>query len=379
MDYLCGELLRDCRAATRAPGAEVWAPKAGRQPGLSSEGMRYGFRGWVRGRRLARVSAAASVVVAVCLAMFRFVDYDAPVLYAVVPFAPAVAAIAGIGAACTFGRRAAAVVVAGVVVAVALVLPGPVVPRLGCDVQATRDDADIVLLSHNVELGANNGAEVAAQITAIDPDVVLLQESDEALVEKLLLSLDDTYPHVARSVGTGTTIIATLSRWPLADIVDTYDRDRPLNPFLITTVETPGGSVRVANVHLTAPIRGWLQERHEREYRDLMGPPYQTEVDVLMGDFNSSKTHVSHRRLLDTGFVDAHRQVGCGLGTTWSPLGMGGAVLPLDHMLTAPTARAESFQILDYAGSDHRAIVGSVTLTARSARAPTRPDPSQGG
>lgn len=301
-------------------------------------------------------------MIAAAVALLRFVDFDAPLLYAIVPLAPVVATLAAIGAAWTFGRRAAAVAVGGAVLAGLLVLPGPVTPRLGCEVRSMRNDADVVIFSHNVELGADNPTEVAAQIIAVEPDVVLLQEGDGQFVERLLPSLDGAYPHLARSVGTGTTSLATLSRWPLADIVDTWDPDRPLNPFLITTVETPGGPLRVSNVHLTAPIRGWLQDRHEREYRDLMGPPFQTEVDVLMGDFNASNTHVSHRRLIDSGFVDAHRTAGCGLGTTWSPLGRGAAVLPLDHLLAAPTAQVESFQILDYAGSDHRAIVGSVTL-----------------
>ncbi len=205
--------------------------------------------------------------------------------------------------AATYGWRVGAMVIGLALTAAVLSLPGRVVPRTGCELE--RDG--VTIMSHNVHWQADNAVEVANQIIEVDPDVVLLQEGDEEFRQELLPLLDGTYPHIALSRGTKTTSMATLSRWPLVDVHDTWQAGRPMNPFLITTVETPDGPIRVANVHATTPVKAWLQERHENEYRFLMGPPFQTEVDVLMGDF-------------------------------------------------------KSFEILDFAGSDHRAIAGSVRI-----------------
>ena len=75
--------------------------------------------------------------------------------------------------------------------------------------------------------------------------------------------------------------------------------------------------------------------------------------------FNSSASHADYRRLVASGLTDAHREVGCGSGLTWSVFGV--RLLSLDHMLTAPTVQVTSFEVLDYGGgSDHKAIAGSV-------------------
>lgn len=345
---------------SRSPGHIGWVTL----PGREIIGTNVGYVARMADRRLSpralrvvRTLAAAGAVVMIALSLIRFVDFNAPVLYGIVPVAPLLAAIAMVALAATYGRWTGALVVGLVLTAAVLSLPGRVVPRTGCEL----DRDGLTIMSHNVHWQAGNAAEVAAQIIEVDPDVVLLQEGDEGFRQELLPLLGNTYPHIALSRGTKTTSMATLSRWPLVDVHDTWQAGRPMNPFLITTVETPDGPIRVANVHTTAPVKKWLQERHENEYRFLMGPPFQTEVDVLMGDFNASNAHLAHRRFVESGFVDAHREVGCGVASTWTP-GPRLAVLSLDHMLTAPTVEPRSFEILDFAGSDHRAIVGSVRV-----------------
>ncbi len=114
--------------------------------------------------------------------------------------------------------------------------------------------------------------------------------------------------------------MAKLSRWPLTAIVDTWREDQQINPFLLTTVETPEGSIRVANVHLTVRLGHQRQERQEREFQPMLGPTF-SDVDVLVGDFNASAAYVRYRQLFQGGFVDTHGEAGCG-GAWPGPEGM---------------------------------------------------------
>lgn len=310
----------------------------------------------IRRRVVGTVRALSGVVVVVTigLSLLRFVDFDTPLLFAAVPVAPTFAAGAVVAAAVAVGRRTTTVALTTVVLVFGLALPGTIVPRTGCEVNGD----GISVMSHNIYMRSYDPAVIADQIMAVGADVVALQESEDDFMVALLPLVEEQYPYVARSEAEGTLAMATLSRWPLTDVVDTW-RDQQINPFLITTVETPEGSVRVANVHLTVPASHQQQERQEREFQAMLGPTF-SDVDVFIGDFNASAAHVRYRRLLRGGFVDAHRQSGCGWGVTWSRRGV--ALMSLDHMLTASTVQPTSFQILDYAGSDHRAIVGSVSL-----------------
>ncbi len=302
-----------------------------------------------------RSFGGVAVVVTIGASLLRFIDFNIPLLFAIVPVAPTFAAVALVLAALTFGRRTAAATFSCVVLAFGLALPGTLLPRTGCEMAAD----SVTIMSHNIYWRSYDPATIAAQILAVGADVVALQESDDTFMAALLPLVEGQYPYLARSEAQETLGMATLSRWPMTDVVDTWRDDQQINPFLITTVETPEGSVRVANVHLTVPASHPQQERQEREFQAMLGPTFG-DVDVFIGDFNASAAHVRYRRLVQGGFVDAHREAGCGWGVTWSRRGV--SLMSLDHMLTASTVRPESFQVLDYAGSDHRAILGSVSL-----------------
>lgn len=302
---------------------------------------------------MVRALGGIAVLVTVGISLLRFVDFDAPLLYGAVPVAPFFAAIATVATAATFGRRATVAALAAVLVAAGLALPGRVLPRTGCEL----DYEALTIMAHNVYWRTGDPAETAAQILTVRPDVVLLQESHDEFLLELLPLVEQHYPYVVRSAARHTTSMATLSRLPLSDVVDTWVETEEHNPFLITTVDTAGGPVRIANVHMSAPIGPGLQLRQALEYEVMSGSDLG-DVDVFMGDFNSSASHADYRRLVASGFTDAHREVGCGSGLTWSMFGV--RLLSLDHMLTAPTVQVTSFEVLDYGGSDHKAIAGSV-------------------
>ena len=120
---------------------------------------------------------------------------------------------------------------------------------------------------------------------------------------------------------------------------------------------TDVGSLRVANVHLSAPVNLERRSNQRDEFAEMAKWRIDESVDVLMGDFNASRAQALYRRVVGDGYTDGHRVAGCGTGLTWSRRAdKGPALLSLDHALIHDRLRVESFEVLDFAGSDHKAI-----------------------
>lgn len=220
------------------------------------------------------------------------------------------------------------------------------------------DGDALTVYSHNVLWSIGDPDAVADQILASGADVIALQESDEAFVARVSELVDDVYPHVVSATSTKTLSLATFSRYELYDPLDTTDDDPGRNPMLVTSVRAPGGSVRVANIHLSAPRNAELSPRWLDEFALLRTDPFA--ADVLIGDFNASTAHKPFRELLAAGYVDGHAEAGCGTGTTWTILGAGPSWLHLDHALVADGFAVEQYRTGGRAESDHRAIIVTV-------------------
>ena len=300
-------------------------------------------------------SQPLGVVGAVVLVLLRFLDFDNIPLLGVVAIAPLLLAIGILATGALAGLRPflAAAVVVGVFGA--LWLPGTVLPRSGCDVSGDRRDDAVVLMSHNLLVGNPNLDSVFAQIQEVDPDVLFLQETTGQMFNELYADLADHYPYVS-ALG----LQHIVSRWPLTDRFESGTRT---GGALIATIAAPSGDLRVANVHPSAPLTAERRVNQREEYAQLAEWRVDESVDLLMGDFNASGSHVLYRGVVSDGYVDAHRKVGCGTGLTWSrQLGSGPALLSLDHALVHESFRAERFEVLDYAGSDHKAIAVRVGI-----------------
>jgi endonuclease/exonuclease/phosphatase family metal-dependent hydrolase len=174
-------------------------------------------------------------------------------------------------------------------------------------------------------------ARLGALLTSIRglrPDLVLAQEvfegveggpvSDLSTARWLAagLEMESAFhpirrkPREAEGVwGDSYSGLATLSRWPIRDVVplplpdDPDDGDRA---GLFVAVETPAGVVRSANTHLT-------HLRHRDDLRvqqagTLAADAWWEGVSVarlIGGDLNARPEHAVHGLLRTTGFVDA--------------------------------------------------------------------------
>lgn len=283
------------------------------------------------------------------IALLRFTNVEQTLLFGAIPLAPAAALVLLV----LFGLlRSVPLFVVSVMVAfgmVVLALPGTLVPRLGCDIASNGASDSIVVMSHNVLINNIDVDSVAAQIASVEPDVLLLQELAAEFSTDLFARISADYPHVRFERNQ-----AFLSKWPLTETV-VVELTPGTKPLIMSTVQTAIGNVRIANFHADPPFRPALRAEQKQQFEILGSDPTYQEIDVLMGDFNAPSSDKRYRAMRD-GRTDAHRVAGCGLGTTWAPGGRSTGWLSLDHALLSPNVRAEVFEVLDYAGSDHKAI-----------------------
>ncbi len=339
-------------------------------------------------RRLVQVLLVVACAGLAVVSLLRLVSFDNPWLHLLVPLAPVGLALSLL---VLFALASGPVRLAGLVgvvlaslLASLLALPGTLIPRTGCDSRTASANA-VTVFSHNASYEVFDAERVAAEVEESGADIVLLQEVDPTMTAALNDALVSPLPHVVSGAGSQTLSLSVLSRWPIADVVDSVVGDDTLlpgrwtdevNPMLFVSVETQLGRLRLANVHLSAPRSVELVQRRRSEMPvvvDQLVAWRQTNEsglpDLMMGDFNASASHADLRSLMSSaGYADGHRLAGCGLGTTWSPLAAGPGVLALDHALIRadPDERrftVSTFRSHRYGGSDHRGI--SVILEPR--------------
>lgn len=312
--------------------------------------------GGLRRLRIAtRNLAVLATAVFASLTAARFVDFDNLLLLGLVAVVPLLLAMSVLAVGFLSGRRFAVVSLALVVLVSVLALPGTVVPRVGCTVGASPGNEAVIVMSHNVFLSNSDPAALLAQIERVNPDVLLLQESSGQLFDELYVDLSRRYEHVLSS---GLQFV--VSRWELSD---RFEAGTSSGGALVASVDTPRGLIRIANVHPSAPTTLDRRANQRLEYQQMRQWRESESVDVVMGDFNAGASHAIYRSVVSDGYVDAHREAGCGTGLTWSPnVERIPAALSLDHALVNQRLSVEAFQVLDFAGSDHKAIAVEVSF-----------------
>lgn len=302
----------------------------------------------------------AGAAVSAGLTVLRFIELDQRLLLGLVPIAPWIFVAFALLSASLYSR--AVLAGAGVVsiAAVLAALPGPVLPRSGCNTFEATGDRDVVVYSHNVFVSGADQQTIVAQIESVNADIVVLQEADSEFVESLALPFDE-YPHRSQEGGQ-----VTFSRWEFAsddevavDIVGALD----------VSVDSPAGLLRVINVHSPWPLKPGGRDTQVQQFELLSEALADNDAMpiVAIGDFNATPSDARYRSLASGDsargpIVDAHREAGCGFGVGWSPIpGVVPALLSIDHAIVAG-ASVENFQVLDYAGGDHKGIAVHLSL-----------------
>ena len=184
------------------------------------------------------------------------------------------------------------------------------------------------LLTYNIQHGGHGRIDAIANvITAVSPDVVLLQEAtDPANVERLASATG-----MAEGRAFARQSLGFLSRRP----VSSYKWIRPrISRHAFIEIVPAGDQMRLFGVHLSAVHAAWTEARRVLELRALLRSVarHQQGFHVLAGDFNTlapgeeldltrlplrlrpfvwmSGGRVRWRTIqtvLDAGYVDAYR------------------------------------------------------------------------
>lgn len=255
-------------------------------------------------------------------------------------------------------RVAAVAVVVVVAFAFALLpraLPGP---------QPDVDGVRIKVMASNVYTGLADARAVVALVRAQRVDVLSVEELPAEEVARLdAAGLRRVLPYRNVDARPGANGSGLFSRFPL-------ERRKPYNSIdqngePRSLVRVPGAQpVDVQVVHPPPPLHGWAPI-----WRHMLGelPRPRRDGDqlrMLMGDFNATLDHQRLRDLLggDHGYVDAADATGQGLVPTWPELHRLPPYITIDHVLVDPRMRADAFSAHTVAGTDHRAVIATVTV-----------------
>lgn len=237
-------------------------------------------------------------------------------------------------------------------------------------VAAARDgEAKLRVMTYNVNFGvAGDGTGIDA-IASAAPDLVLLQETNDAWSTALVAALVDApgarYPHhrfAPPRAPWAASGMGVLSRWPIASADPLVSTHGPFFAWRIV-VETPDGPIQILNVHLRPPMSdagswvvGYFSTRadREREARDHAAALDPTLPTLVTGDFNEDDDGAALAVFRARGLTSALPQFRADALTWRWPVASGITLrLRLDHILYGAQFRAIAADVVDAGPSDH--------------------------
>lgn len=281
-----------------------------------------------------------------------------PPLIAAQAVAPLLAAPTLVLAAAALGRRMW--ITGGTTAAAGLALAGLLVPELaGSPSPSPIAGAPLRVFSANVHYGNADSGAMAGEITAADPDVVVLLELSPTNEPPLSSALAD-YPYRIVLPNQGAFGVGLWSKLPVSGDQLSYVDELPLLRVQLTVA---GRQVEVYAVHTVSPTTRTFAGRWRRQLADLAERVRSgTGPVVVTGDFNATRDHRPFRQLLDAGLADAHDLTGGGWAPTWPRGAVAPPFLRLDHLLVGRGVGVVRTGRADGAGSDHRPLVAVLAV-----------------
>lgn len=230
----------------------------------------------------------------------------------------------------------------------------------------------IRVMSYNVNFGLAGDPVEAAAIELGQPDVVVLQETNDEW-EALFVDKLPQFAHHRFGAPRGLPAggLGVLSRFPIVSIDELPSVNGPFFAWRIV-VDAPIGRIQIVNVHLRPPMSdsgswvvGFFSTREDRE-RELgwhlarIDPHMPT---VVAGDFNEENDGRAMAVAERLGYVDAIAQFGGAVRTWQWPVG--GLVLrfQLDHILYDARLTAVASGVIQAGRSDHKPIWADIQRT----------------
>jgi hypothetical protein len=141
-------------------------------------------------------------------------------------------------------------------------------------------------------------------------------------------------------------------------------RVRPVREMRLAHVEVTGGRLggRVfRGIHATAPLQRRLIPRWRDDMEVLGRWCRATPAPIVAGDFNATHDHSAFRAALG-GTRSAAAGTGKGLIGTYPAKFPRWFGIHIDHVLVPVGTTTRRLEVVDLAGTDHRAVLTEVTL-----------------
>jgi endonuclease/exonuclease/phosphatase (EEP) superfamily protein YafD len=231
---------------------------------------------------------------------------------------------------------------------------------------------ELKVLTANVLKGRADTGELATLVERERPDVVVLPEAGHDYRDKLMPLVEGlgyrscvSTPPGARDVHSVTVLVSDR----MGDA-----RMRPVREMRLAHVEVTGGPLggRVfRGIHATAPLQRRLIPRWCDDMEVLGRWCRATPAPIVAGDFNATHDHSAFRAALG-GTRSAAAGTGKGLIGTYPAKFPRWFGIHIDHVLVPVGTTTRRLEVLDLAGTDHRAVLTEVTL-GREERDAVRP------
>ncbi|MGZ4579200.1 MAG: endonuclease/exonuclease/phosphatase family protein [Nocardioidaceae bacterium] len=238
-------------------------------------------------------------------------------------------------------------------------------PYVGPAAAATEGTHRVTVMTANLMLGQASPSEVVATAVRDDVDVLVLEEvTPQVLGGMQAAGLSQAFPHAAGQAADGargTMVFSTRKLSDIARVPTGFGSYR-------MRVARPGGSFTLFAVHTRPPAgdaTGWVND-----HRAILSAAEGVRgAAVIAGDFNATPDHRQLQLLAGHGYTDAATEARAGWQPTWPSDGevsLAGfpvpTLLPLDHVLTNPGARALRTDVVSIDGTDHRVLVARLEM-----------------
>jgi endonuclease/exonuclease/phosphatase (EEP) superfamily protein YafD len=228
--------------------------------------------------------------------------------------------------------------------------------------------------SFNVKFDEDKNAATIATVGAADAEIVCLQETGAGWADVLKQTYAEQYPYqLHHSDPHPTGSLTVLSKWPITSLGVQQDANG-WHPAWHLSVDTPGGMLRVLDVHLRPIFSGEsnavtsyleLSTDHLQQIESF-NPAMQDPTTLVVGDFNEGPDGRAVKALEKQGFEDALPLFRPGQQTWRFPSLAGQFDAAIDHVMFDPRLQPLNAWVLVQGESDHLPVIAEFELPARS-------------
>lgn len=234
---------------------------------------------------------------------------------------------------------------------------------------AAAEGERFTVLTANLAMGDADASRVVALAVTNDVDALVLSEiTHPALGRMNAAGLSRVFPYAegetAPSVK-GTMVFSKEQPTEVVRLKTTFDS------LALTLPVGERGTLQLVAVHPHPPVgdaREWRAD-HQTIHDFVAQNEAAADTTVIAGDFNATPDHEAMSALEDLGFRSAADQSNAQWQPTWpsaggmSLLGVDiPSLLQIDHVLVTDNAEAVNTESVTVQGTDHRAVVATVTL-----------------